>query len=128
MTYEDLAVWMIAENVDDSWLIAINDKPAGGKFSLCKIRELVESCENTDFKVLHVSQSSDEGAEWITFECAVSPALGEMIALRNDVQKIYGELREIRDKLVTIVFVVFWIPFVLALIAVILWLIKAASE
>tara|TARA_B110000483_G_C17933386_1_gene441695 strand:+ start:175 stop:576 length:402 start_codon:yes stop_codon:yes gene_type:complete len=112
MTYEDLKVWLISENMDDSWVLILNDKPAKGRFSLDEVRDLSESCRNTDFKVLHDSHSECGSEEWMAFEETITPVLAEIAVLRSNVREIGRFVLKIRDYVLSLTLWIVVIPVV----------------
>ena len=122
MTYEDLKVWLISENMEDSWVLILNDKPAKGRFSLDEVRDISESCRNTDFKVLHDTNSECGSEEWMTFEETTAPVLAEIAALRRNVQEIGRFVWKIKDNVASLTIWLVVIPVTITAIAIIVML------
>ena len=87
-----------------------------------EVRDISESCRNTDFKVLHDTNSECGSEEWMTFEETTAPVLAEIAALRSNVQEIGRFVWKIKDNVASLTIWLVVIPVIITVIAIIVML------
>lgn len=68
MTLNELQRWIISNDHQDSWWVAIDGEVSDNLFALADISKLKDQYPNAQISVLHETKANEENAEWILFE------------------------------------------------------------